>query len=112
MQLVTVLRPAGMRDCTNGGLSGQHPRLRVVEVGEKATTDSGHYVVKTFGPGGDTIVVPATFDHGTATWQVMPTPDGHVGPMFGGNYVVLATGPVKVFDRFETVEQYAALSSD
>lgn len=121
-----VYRDAKLGDCTNGGLSGRCDRLTVVNAaGPFDPTDDMPAVLIDSHGRGIVRAVPARYDEGAGQW-VPDRPDGAVGPMFGGNYLAASDsrfrklcerltggsfyGAVAIHDRFETPEQYEALS--
>ena len=109
--IVTVVRPA--HDATNGGISGKHDRLLVIGNDAEAP-DSPAFPV----------MVLAKLGPGAVCLRPLVVPEdrqGHVGPMFGGNYAVgdrlfndavetlLGTkfyGAVAIHDRFESQELF------
>jgi hypothetical protein len=115
----------GFQDCTGGGWSSKHKTVTVVNVDgptdEAAPTEAFALVP---GPTGQPILVPAV-KTGDDEYQGFK-PEWLVGPMFGGNYAgtsdsrfgealkaqfgIKANVAVPIHDRFETAEQYAALS--
>ncbi len=114
---VDVLRSSRYEDWTNGGVSAHHDRLTVVNVtGPFEPNYDAPAVALVDGPRGSKHLAPVIFD-GTH-WQEV-RPQGHVGPMHGGNYATGDSrlsdalgfyGAVAIHDRFETVAEYEALS--
>lgn len=122
--IVSVYRNAekGMQaDFTAGGLSSRYGALTVVNVdGPFDPTPERPAVALVDGPLGTKRLVPV-LGSDEEGWQ-MVQPQGHVGPMMGGNYAGTSDsrwgravgfyGAVAIHDRYETVERYAQLSSD
>jgi hypothetical protein len=135
---IDVYRAPDYPDTTNGGVSGTHSRLIVVNVsGPFDPRDDMPAVILVAGPRGCPIIVPAEYDPETKLWDTLRP--GGVGPMHGGNIAsssdsrwheavrrlavknlpdgyegiapAIPTG-VAIHDRFETAEQYRALSAD
>jgi len=108
----------GLGDCTNNGVSAEAGSLCVVNVkGPFEPSPAFPAVELVEGPGGK----------GHAILQpVGAEKPGMVGPMFGGNYAETSDsrfqealrkvtgsrfyGAVPIFDRYETPEEYKALS--
>lgn len=117
-----------MRDCTNQGISYQRADVTIVNAsGPFQPSDDAPAVLLV--PGhleGGVHAVPAELND-DGEWAPMRKPD-HVGPMAGGNYIATSDsrfgelassicghrfyGAVSLHDRFETGEQYAAMSAD
>jgi len=110
--IVQVYKDASGTDCSNGGLSSRHTRLLLIGPTVPAIfEESDDLPVVELGKAGNRVHVrPADIPAGDV-----------VGPMFGGAFVYSsdsrfaeATGsnrPLHLHDRFETQEQYDALSS-
>lgn len=111
--ILTVYRPAGGTDCTNGGVSGRYDTICVVNV-------PGPFQP---GPAIRAFRLEVREGCGLVLCPENRTLFGCVGPMFGGNYagtsdsrfaeacealIGFNPGAVRVFDRYETAEQYAA----
>jgi hypothetical protein len=103
--LVHVLRSVG--DCTNGGVTTRYEKFVLV----------GEGVAEIFAPSEDAPELQLG-RRGDYIYAV-PTeePKGsHMGPMSGGNFIYTSDSrfpsrqPIAVHDRFETPEQYEALS--
>ncbi len=112
--ILTVYRPPGRTDCTNGGATGVFDTICVVNVDgpfEPATEQQAFRLELGRGNNGLELI-PVNRDR-----------PGLVGPMFGGNFAGTSDcrfrnacayfagfdpGVVRVFDRYETAEQYAA----
>lgn len=128
--IVDVYRPTRPEsDCTNGGISSRHAELTVVNAEGPFTPTSERPAIAIVenGPGlVKAVVVLNCADEGEEPeWQQF-APGNSVGPMMGGNYVGTSDGrfsrlveeitgtrfygAVAVHDRYETPEQYAALS--
>ncbi len=92
--MLSVYRDASGSDCTNGGVSSQFDRACVVNVdGPFNPSIDCPAVALRVGPGkNNPILLPVA---GAAR--------GFAGPMFGVRFRV-----VPMFDRFESMEQYAA----
>ena len=116
--IVEVMRAADGYDATNGGLSGRHRQLTVVNVtGPFEPMGDRPAFALLDGAGGSRRLVPVLYDG--RNWQVVQ-PEGMVGPMMGGNFAHTSDsrfreavgfyGAVAVHDRYETVAQYEALS--
>ncbi len=94
-------------DCTNGGVSGTHHNLYLVDPqGSPMKREP------------DPRLVFRAEDRGEGYLALIPlhTPEGMVGPMFGGNLASAISGPggdkiYRVHDRFETVKDNQALST-
>lgn len=119
---VDVYRHPGF-DSTGNGVSARHDRLFVVNVdgpphdperldGNTVALIDGHRP-------GDKIIVPVIncAEPGEEPeWQAV-SPDGHVGPMNGGNFAAASDGrwcravgfygAVPIHDRYETTAEYA-----
>ena len=110
-------------DCTNGGISSNHDRLTVINIDGpfKATKDSPAVLLKQGAYESNAILVPVLADD--------HEDERTIGEMFGGNYgatsdsrfnraVELITGipcwhgAVPIHDRYETPQDYAALTRD
>jgi hypothetical protein len=114
--LVFVLRSA-LGESTNGGVTSKHASLILCGEGipQKSEPSAAYpgLVLVTRWKG-----MPNEYVHA----EPIEKPEGMVGPMAGGNYVVLSTtvpGPlggrtvekiIPVHDRFETPAQYVAMS--
>lgn len=113
---VSVYRDASMSDSTNGGVSGYQDRFVLLGTNGPFEADNekeGNMALTLVpGPFGTTRAVMANDETGEA----IDGPPGEVGPMFGGNFIYSSDSrfpsdtPIKVFDRFETQQQYDALS--
>lgn len=97
-------------DCTNNGVSGKRWIFRMITEEEEEnlqTNEPDRYLV---------LVKRELW--GKSAWYLRPLntlkPAGSVGPMHGGNYAVvdykLSSLPLPIHDRFETPEEYNALS--
>lgn len=97
---------SSLGDCTNGGVSAAHHTLYLVDPqGSPLKREP------------DPCLVFRAEDRGDGYLALLPiyTPDGMVGPMFGGNLASSLNGPggdkiYRVHDRFETPEAYRDLS--
>jgi hypothetical protein len=103
-------------DCTNGGISAEVSHLCLVNV-------SGPFSPAEDCPAAELVPGPVK---GQAIIQPIGNQPGMIGPMFGGNYASssdsrfneavrkitgqLTYGAVAIHDRFETQEEYDALS--
>jgi hypothetical protein len=87
-------------DCTNGGVTATHTTIYIID-------DEGQTLKREPDPR----LVFLSRDHGGGYMALVPvhTPDGAVGPMFGGNLAISDRSKIiyRVHDRFETPEQYA-----
>lgn len=107
---------------SNGGISAWHKRVTLIgpEI-EQATRQikaAGHYPVTLHAPTADAPAVRlCTTAPNYLVAEPVEKPDGAVGPMTGGTWIVandqrrwrILTGshrPIPLHDRFETVEQY------
>lgn len=122
--IASILKHNG-RSYANGGLSDQHNDVTIVNVAGpfEPTADRPAVMLVHGNVRGSVKAIPAEFVAGR--WQ-FAQPRGSVGPMMGGSYIetsdsrfgeaVAALGgprysPVALHDRFETPEQYRALST-
>lgn len=103
---VTVFRDS-TGDCTNGGVSSNHTELYVIDPGGEELKTSP-----------DPSLVFRIEDRGQGYLAIIPTQEQNdkVGPMFGGNLASSLYGPngnkaYRIHDRFETPEDYCALST-
>jgi hypothetical protein len=121
MGLIVGVYRNPLGDFTGSGISGRHLKLTVVNVdGPFDPTPDAPAVALLDGPLGTKRIVPVLGDNDEG-WQ-MVEPDGYCGPMMGGNYAATSDGrwsravgfygAVAIHDRYETWEQYRALSSD
>ena len=104
----TVYRPAIGGDSSNGGLTSRHNRVTLIGEGIKAdhspTDECPAVILMTKG------------DYVYAQ-PVEPVPQGHIGYMFGGNFIHTSDNrfptrfAIPVHDRFDTPEAYDRLSS-
>lgn len=129
MGLNADIYKANGRSFSSGGLSESHDRVCIVNVsGPSEPTDDSPAVMLVPGNLSGTVkIVPAVLFAGTGPY-VPANLRGAVGPMMGGCYVgtsdsrlgeaiceitgqSFASGMVPLHDRFETPEQYRALSA-
>ena len=111
--ILNVYRDASGVDCTNGGVSGILNTICVVNV--EGPFQPG-LSVRAFR-------LEERAGCGLVLYPEGSTPSDSVGPMFGGNYagtsdsrfseacealIGFNPGVVRVFDRYESAEQYAA----
>ncbi len=98
---VSVYRDANLGPCSNGGISDRFASLVVVNLPgpfEPSETCPGVRFVER--------------DHFHDILVPVDYPEGHVGPMFGGNYAGTSDSrcnggvPLAIHDRFETAEEY------
>ena len=105
--LVKVLRDCKYGDHTNGGVSANHDRLTVVdgELPSDPNTTSPEVMILYY-PRLCAIPIFRNGEH-----------SDECGPMFGGNYIYSndsrfpSDTPIPLHDRFETWDQYNALST-
>jgi len=102
-------------DTTNGGLSAFFTRVFAF-----SKDLEGNYDVKDMRPIDPVFVIEPNRNgaqFGPVAYPVEDA-DGRVGPMFGGNFLWTSDsrfrrmfdGPIPIHDRFETVEEYKAMS--
>jgi hypothetical protein len=104
-------------DCTNGGISGRHDTLCVVNIDGSSEPEGGDAVALIDGPTGTKILVPVLADGDE--WQEF-APQSYIGPLAGGNLAhapdarwfeaVGFYGAVHIHDRYETVAEYVTMS--
>lgn len=105
-----VYRDAKLGDCTNGGISERYDTLYLIcdegySEKEDDSTELLRLVRRNF--------CGREYLHAEPT---TPTPEGCVGPMFGGNFIYTCDSrfpspyPIPVHDRYETYEEYELLS--
>ncbi len=111
-----IYRPTSLGKCANGGISDNHEVVTIINAdGPFDPTDDAPAVKIATNSMGNAIIVPAD-----------ERPQGCVGPMMGGTFVNTSDsrfgeavrrigkaqfyGAVPFHDRFETTEQYRALS--
>lgn len=108
-----ILRPAHGSDCTNGGLTGRSNSPVTLALTEADCAALGVRATRL-----QSTARPADLrlaERPLGGFMAVPvegTRPGMIGPMFGGNYI-MASGlpfPIPVHDRYETPEQYDALS--
>lgn len=95
-------------DCTNGGVSSRYWNMEVIE--EKD--------VPNYEPSNPdrTLVLVRRMWRGKRSYYLRPLnePKGMIGPMFGGNYGKVDSSvcryPLPIHDRYETPDEYEALS--
>lgn len=108
MRFAHILRTES--DCTNNGISGKRWIFRLITEEEEKT-------LLTNEPENYLVLVKRVL-WGEKAWYLRPLevlkPKGSIGPMHGGNYAdigyELSRLPLPIHDRFETPEQYEALS--
>ena len=113
--LVGIYRDGHIGDCTNGGVTGNERGARGAIAIHQDLPELFEPKMDT--PGLEIIQHPAGTQYGLIAVPLVFI-DGDVGPMFGGNFIWtsdsrfrrLSPRPIPVHDRFETVEQYAAMS--
>lgn len=95
-------------DCTNGGVSSKYWHMHVMEESELSVTEPSDPE--------RTLVLVRRMMRGKRAYYLRPyiEPKGMVGGMFGGNYAKvdydICRYPLPIHDRYETQEQYEALS--
>ena len=108
--ILNVYRDASGVDCTNGGASATADAICVINV-------DGPFVPAAFTPAVELNIGT----YGPTLVPVLGGARGMVGPMFGGNFATTSdsrlrqavgdfNGAIPVFDRYETPEQYDALT--
>lgn len=108
MNSVFVLRSES--DCTNNGLSSKKWYFRMI-------TEEDESTLKTDYPE-EYLVLVKRILWGEKAWYLRPLkilkPNNSLEPMFGGNYgkldYRLSKYPLPIHDRYETQEEYDALS--
>jgi hypothetical protein len=105
-----VYRSAALGDCTNGGLSSKTDRVIICGEGIPEMLEAS-----------DLFPALIITRNGKFSWKATPdtpTESGHVGYMFGGNFVhsgdsrfmdAFGSAPIRIFDRQESRELYASM---
>lgn len=107
--MVDVFKDAHGTDCTNGGVTSKAKTALLI----------GEGVAKVFGTHEGTPVLRLARRGDYIYAEPVEKPEGALGPMMGGNFVyssdsrfrAICPYPIPVHDRFETPEQYRALST-
>ena len=119
---VSILRDSDLGDCSNGGVSGRVNKLTMINVeGPFEPSDNAPAAKLVEGNLGGAKVIPC-IDHPTI---MMGDMSKLIGPMMGGTYVATSDSrfsnkleemgvsmgvAIPFHDRYETTEQYRALS--
>ena len=119
---VSVYRTNDLGDCTNGGVTSRHDRMTLF-FGCKREEALAYCQENGVDPDGCLVLIERTLwgeQHNYAAPLIHQS--GQCGPMFGGNFVYTSNGilaeamgektsrPIQVMDRYETEEEYLALS--